>query len=104
MIGSRLVMAVAGRPFCTASLTCFHKSSRCPACDGNCVAMTRAKARNFSVRFIIQLRGRQDNPANPSGKLDGNPRILLPGKSTAFSPTVDGIFLFLTVARQKAAR
>src|SRR5208283_5093611 len=66
MIGSRFVMAVLGRPFCTASLTCRHKSSRGAALNERWVDTISARAKRQSARFILQVR-RQPMLFAPAG-------------------------------------
>src|ERR1017187_336732 len=52
MMGSRLVMAVLGRPFLMASSTCFHCASRGPAMVFEVNMFITRKATTRSVLFI----------------------------------------------------
>src|ERR1017187_3711308 len=81
MMGSRLVMAVCGRPLLTASCTAFHCASREPATAGVC-RMTASRSpmiwtRQRVMKFIIV-------------RLTGEPTKSFPKKSGALRAFCEG--------------
>ena len=88
MIGSRLVMAVLGRPFLMASSTCFHWASRGPAMAEQVTTVTQADASHQTVRFIVCASSKQGQPTAAVEGLDAKTSLMLPtAVARPFGPT-----------------